>query len=93
MQVAVPVTLLIIIGFFAWYQDRELGASKRRIPPSEVELADSRLTDLGRSAHENPAEYPLRMIKPPRSINADRRVQALSLFTAVIRAFSLCVFL
>jgi len=55
MQAAIPVALLIIIGvigFFAWYQDHELDASKRRIPPSEVELADTRLTDLGRGARE-----------------------------------------
>ena len=55
MKVAVPLALLIIvgvIGFFAWYQDHELEASKRRIPPIEVELADSRLTDLGRGTRE-----------------------------------------
>lgn len=55
MRVAIPAALLIvvaIIGFFAWYQDHELKASKTRIPPSEVELADTRLTDIGRGTRE-----------------------------------------
>lgn len=55
MKAAVPVALLIIvgvIGFFAWYQDHELESSKHRIPPSQVELADIRLIDLGRGTRE-----------------------------------------
>lgn len=52
---ALPIALAVIVGiiaFFAWYQDHELGQSKQRIAPSEVELADMRLTDAGRGVKD-----------------------------------------
>src|SRR3569623_3487910 len=51
----IPVALIIVvavIGFFVWYQDHEIDSAKRRILPSEVELADTRLADLGRGARD-----------------------------------------
>ncbi|MEK7322411.1 MAG: hypothetical protein AABZ84_04950 [Pseudomonadota bacterium] len=48
---ALPVALVTIVGiiaFFAWYQDHELGQSKQRITPAEIELAEMRLTEAGR---------------------------------------------
>lgn len=69
---AVPVALAIlaaIIGFFVWYQDHELGASRERIAPAELELANVRLADLGRGTREvtgrlrnHSAEYTLREV-------------------------------
>jgi hypothetical protein len=45
-------TIIGIIGFLAWYQDHERTLSKQRIPVSEVELVDLRLTDGARGAKE-----------------------------------------
>src|SRR3569623_50603 len=50
-----PVALIIVvavIGFFGWYQDLEFDSAKRRILPSEVVLADTRLADFGRGARD-----------------------------------------
>lgn len=49
---AAAAVIIGIIGFLAWYQDRELGLSKQRIPNADVELADMQLSDAARGAKE-----------------------------------------
>src|SRR3569623_2524334 len=51
----IPVALIRVvagIGVFVWYQDHEIDSAKRRILPSDVELADTRLAVLGRGARD-----------------------------------------
>jgi hypothetical protein len=46
------IAAVAVIGAFAWYQEHELAASKRRIPLDQVELVDFKLVKPDRNTRE-----------------------------------------